>query len=1276
MITRFYRLMGGFEHCFYVETDAPLTAVEFNAVGWIIAETYEQHLTARSSHFSDQPIVEIGPRLGVETAFSSNAVDICRNAGIDKVKRVECSTRYLVTDAMPQDRILAEHMDFMMQQHYLNPLGADAFSNLKAPEPMEYISLLGLDGKEVLGKVNGVLGLGMDEDDTRYYVDMYRRYGRSSTNVELMQIGNCNSEHCRHGFFRGIMVIDGTPMPETLLDLVRAPLLKLGTDHNSIAAFNDNAGVIRGTKVLWLKPKNPGQASSFVLVPRFMHITHTGETHNNPTMIAPFPGAETGTGGRIRDNAAVGRGGLIIAGAAGYCVGNLHLPGYEITGEATGHADEALPCASPRKILIEASNGCSSYGNKFGEAVICGFARTFGLIVDGQRREFLKPILFSAGQGRIPDIQVKKREPEKGMLIVRSGGPAFRIGVGGGSASSISDGSNTQERDRKSVQRGNPQAGNRTVRALRACIELEEDNPIENLHDQGAGGPSNVLTELMNPVGGRVDIRKIRLGDRTMSVLEIWVGEYQEGFGLLTRLENLPRFQAICERENVNCEVLGEITGDGRVVVLDPENGTTPVDLKLEDILGNLPQKTFKLKRRKRQLQPLALPGGLTIARALRETFRLPQVGSKGYLTRKVDRSVTGLIARQQCCGRVQIPVADCGVTADGYFGVTGASMVLGEQPIKLMIDSAAGVRMAAGELFMNKVGAGITRRADIKCRVNCMWPAKLDGEGPLLYDAYLALRDILIALGIAADGGKDSLSMSVKINGTHVKSPPQIVIFGSAPVPDIEKVVTPDFKRGDSAIGFIDLGNGKNRMGGSSLAQAFGQVGDQSPDVDDPQVLAGVFDALTELVKRGCILAIHDRSDGGLITTVAEMCMAGLKGACINIPGKDQFAELFSEELGVVFEFRYEDSDAIKDVLAAHGVEKHYRTLGHTMDELFLSVNNGGHELYSESISTLRTWWEATSDRLEQLQANPEAVASEARGHNDYPVEHTYKLTFTPTRTPDELIGAAGNPKVAVLREEGTNGDREMVAACAAAGLDPMDVNMKDLLNGKASLDEFQGLVFPGGFSFMDVFGSAKGWAAIILQNNKLKGMFDRFYARPDTFSLGVCNGCQLMALLGWVPFRGLDGRRQPRFVHNASGRFESRWSQVRINQSPSVLLRGMEDSSFGIWVAHGEGQLVIPDKDILPELFEKKLVPITYVTPYGHNTVAYPSNPNGSSRAEAALCSPDGRHLAMMPHPERCFRQWQWAWMPPEWKQYSDATPWLTMFQNARIWCLGHKQ
>ncbi len=1272
------------EFCFYIQTERELTQDEQTILRWLLGETFEPENLAENSFLREDAksfIIEVGPRLNFTTSWSTNAVSICHTSGLTSISRIEHSRRYRIVMKTPfsdQDRqrlisgILPFIHDRMTECLYTERL--TTFETGIKPEPVFTIPLIE-EGKDALRRINREMGLGLDEWDIDYYYNLFvNEIGRNPTNVECFDLSQSNSEHSRHWFFKGRLIIDGKEAPETLMDIIKEPLRH--SNKNSVIAFKDNSSAIRGYRIDTILPSSPGTPVPFQMEKTDYHIIFTAETHNFPTGVAPFPGAETGTGGRIRDVHATGRGSLVIAGTAAYSVGNLRIPGYNLPWEDDSFVYPAN-LATPLDIEIEASNGASDYGNKFGEPLIQGFTRSFGLrLPDGERYEWIKPIMFTGGVGQIDDRHIEKYEPERGMLVVKVGGPAYRIGIGGGAASSMIQGENVEELDFSAVQRGDAEMEQKLNRVIRACVEMGDDNPIISIHDQGAGGNSNVVKEIIYPAGARIEIRNILLGDHTLSVLEIWGAEYQENDALLLKPEGLPVFESLCEREKVPFSVIGEITGDGYVIVHDAIDDSTPVNLELSKVLGKMPQKTFHLERIPRELPPLSLPRELTVEEALQRVLRLLSVGSKRFLTNKVDRSVTGLIVQQQCTGPLQLTLSDVAVVAQSHFSKTGAAISIGEQPIKGLIDSRAMARLSVGEAMTNIVWAKVTALEDIKCSGNWMWAPKLPGEGVRLYEAALALRDIMIALGIAIDGGKDSLSMAALVKSSDgstevVKSPGTLVISAYAACPDITKVITPDIKApGKSRLLYIDLGLGKYRLGGTALAQVFNQVGNEAPDVDDPAVLKRAFNAVQSLIEEDLILSGHDRSDGGLITTMLEMAFGGNCGLKIDIneDGIDPIRVLFAEELGLVIEYLPEAEKRITDILKDSEVP--YQLIGTTTEDYLIEITVNNSCVIKEEMPRLRRLWEETSYRIDRLQANPECVEQEWEV-NYLRKGPSYSLSFTPEDTPQEILLRKAKPKVAIIREEGSNGDREMASAFYQAGFEVWDITMTDLMKHRVSLREFKGVAFVGGFSYADVLGSAKGWAGGIRFHKALYEEFDEFYQREDTFSLGVCNGCQLMALLGWVPWRGIDDRRQPRFINNLSGRFESRFSTVKILKSPSIMLAGMEGSVLGVWIAHGEGRVYFPDETIKRDIISKGLAPLRYVDDDGEPTEVYPFNPNGSPEGITALCSPDGRHLAMMPHPERVFLKWQWAWMPEEWKKTLNASPWLRLFQNARHWC-----
>jgi phosphoribosylformylglycinamidine synthase len=1271
------------EFCFYVDVLHPLDADESQLLTWLLSETFEPEkfsetsfLAAASGTRTMDYVVEVGPRMSFTTAWSTNAVSVCHSCGLAKIARIERSRRYRIRSSAKLD---AGHLqdfslglyDRMTECVYPERLGS--FETGVAPETVFSVPLIE-EGKKALEKINREMGLGLDDWDIDYYFNLFvRDIGRNPTNVECFDLSQSNSEHSRHWFFRGRLVIDGREMPGNLMEVIRQTLeAKPG---NSVIAFRDNSSAIRGYEIETIVPVKPGHASGFRRARFLYDIIFTAETHNFPSGVAPFPGAETGTGGRIRDVQATGRGSLVIAGTAAYCVGNLRIPGYELPWEDLSFA-YPTNLASPLTIEIEASNGASDYGNKFGEPLIQGFTRSFGLrLPDGERREWLKPIMFTGGVGQMDAMHTEKNEPETGMLVTKVGGPAYRIGMGGGAASSMIQGQNVAELDFNAVQRGDAEMEQKMNRVIRTCVELGEGNPIVSIHDQGAGGNCNVVKEIIYPAGAKIEVRGIQLGDNTLSVLEIWGAEYQEQNALLIRPDSKDQFLALCRREKVPCAFIGEITGDGYIVLHDETDGSTPVNLRLEKVLGSMPQKTFTLDRVKRQRSPLELPSGITVRQVLERMLRLLSVGSKRFLANKVDRSVTGLIAQQQCAGPLQLTVADVAVIAQSHFGITGAAVSIGEQPLKGLIDPAAMARMAVAEAVTNILWAHISSLEDIKCSGNWMWAPKLPGEGADLYDAAMAMRDIMIGLGIAVDGGKDSLSMAAKVTGPGedtetVKSPGTLVISAYATCPDITRVITPDIKQpGKSRLLYIDLSGGKARTGGSALAQCFGQVGNDSPDVDDLALLRNGFHAIQECIDRDLILSGHDRSDGGLITTLLEMAFAGNCGLQVDIRSKsDAVKTLFAEEIGLVVEYRKRHERQIRKILEERGLP--YQHIGRTtrQKKVIVSVNN--RPVLAEDMRLLRGIWEETSYQLDRLQRNPVSVESEKKTIFKRKGQ-SFRISFIPEKTPEEIMGSSWKPKVAIIREEGSNGDREMTSAFFQAGFDTWDLTITDFLEQRTNLDAFRGVVFVGGFSYADVLDSAKGWAGVIRHNKQIWQQFQTFYHRPDTFSLGVCNGCQLSALLGWVPWQGIDNRNQPRFIHNISGRFESRFSSLAILESPSIMLKGMENSVLGIWVAHGEGRAYFPDSAVREKVLQEGLAPARYADDDGNPTERYPFNPNGSPEGIAALCSPDGRHLAIMPHPERVFLTWQWGYMPETWKKELHASPWLKMFQNARTWC-----
>ncbi|GLT75445.1 hypothetical protein SLA2020_471690 [Shorea laevis] len=1162
-----------------------------------------------------------------------------------------------------------------------------SFETNVVPEEIHFVPVVER-GREALEEINQEMGLAFDEQDLQYYTRFFKEeIKRNPSNVELFDIAQSNSEHSRHWFFNGKIVIDGQPMERTLMQIVKSTLQ--ANPNNSIIGFKDNSSAIKGFLAYRLRPVQPGTACPLSETTREIDVLFTAETHNFPCAVAPYPGAETGAGGRIRDTHATGRGSFEVGSTAGYVTGNLRLEGAYAPWEDPSFSYPSN-LASPLEILIESSNGASDYGNKFGEPLIQGFTRTFGVrLPSGERREWLKPIMFSGGIGHIDHCHISKGEPDIGMPVVKIGGPAYRIGMGGGAASSMVSGQNNADLDFNAVQRGDAEMAQKLYLVVRACIEME-NNPIISIHDQGAGRNCNVVKEIIYPQGAEIDIRAVVVGDHTMSVLEIWGAEYQEQDAILVKPESLKHLESICARERLPMAVIGTINGKGRVVLVDSlavekchSSGLSPpppaVDLELEKVLGDMPQKSFEFHRVAHAREPLDIASEIAVMDSLKSILRLPSVCSKRSLTTKVDRCVTGLVAQQQTVGPLQLPLSDVAVIAQSYVDFTGGACAIGEQPIKGLLDPKAMARLAVGEALTNLVWSKVTSLSDVKASGNWMYAAKLDGEGADMYDAATALSEAMIKLGIAIDGGKDSLSMAAHAGGEIVKAPGNLVISAYVTCPDITKVATPDLKLGDDGILLhIDLAKGKRRLGGSALAQVFDQIGNECPDLDDVPYLQRVFEAVQDLLGDDLISAGHDISDGGLLVCALEMAFAAKCGIALNLSseGKSVFQTLFAEELGLVLEISKDNLDTVMGRRA--GADISAKIIGQVMASPMIELKVDGISYLDEKTSLLRDMWEDTSFQLEKLQRLASCVELEKEGLK-FRHEPSWKLSFTPSFTDEKYMKATSKPKVAVIREEGSNGDREMSAAFYAAGFEPWDVTMSDLLTGVISLHDFRGIVFVGGFSYADVLDSAKGWAASIRFNQPLLNQFQEFYKRPDTFSLGVCNGCQLMALLGWIPGPQVGGvlgaggdQSQPRFVHNESGRFECRFTSVTIKESPAIMFKGMEGSTLGVWASHGEGRAYFPDNGVLDRILHSGLAPIRYCDDDGNPTEVYPFNLNGSPLGVAAICSPDGRHLAMMPHPERCFLMWQFPWYPKHWDvDKKGPSPWLRMFQNAREWC-----
>jgi len=1275
------------EVCFYIDSDRPLGQTESSLLDWLLSETFEPGSLTKESSLQGT-VLEVGPREEITTPWSTNAVKICHSCGLTSVRRLERSRRHQIDpkpgsalDKHQITRILSLLYDRMTESPYPEPLRT--FESDRKPALVKLIPLIE-EGIRALEKLDLSLDRQLLEHNYNYFAKVL---GANPTDILLTHLDQTQSDHSRHRTFNAIWRIDGVDKESTFMNMIKANHVR--HPGHTLVAFEDNASVIRGHKVRMLLNSDPAGPSAIVVQQIDADVTAKGESHNHPTAIVSSAGAATGTGGRIRDNQTVGRGGSVVAGSTLYLVGNLSIPNYELPWESINWK-QPYQLETPLQIILGAPRGAYRYGNEFGEPTLSGSTTSFEY-VHGSREQtelfgYTKCGMWSLGLGWVNRAHVKKDKPKTGHAIVQLGGDAYRIGLGGASGSSRIAGSQEAELDWNSVQRANAEMEKVVDRVIQACLMMGDKNPIRSIHDLGAGGNANAISEIASPAGCRVHLRRIPCGDSSLSALELWCNESQERVVLLTEQKDIALLQEIAGREKCPMAVIGEITGDGKLVLVDehaPANAPAyekePVNLDLGFALGKIPQLTIEDRSVKRSLAALELPRSLTVREALERVLRLLKVASKGFLVNHVDRSVTGLVARQQCAGPLQMPVADVAVTADSYLATTGRCWAIGDQPVKWIVNPESSVRLAAGEALTNLAWALVEDFEGISLLGNWGASASEPGEGSCLYRANKALANMLDTLGISINGGKDSMSMAAKVKRENVqmtaKAPGTLVVTAYAACPDITGTVTPDTKEpGKSRLMFIDLAGGKCRMGGTALAQVYGQVGDEAPDVDDPTLLRKCFEAVQELIKGRLVLAGHDRSDGGLVVCLLEMAFAGNCGLDIQLrgpgmAGKDPLHVLFAEELGMVVEYSAGDEALIVEILKKHGAGNCCQVIGSTSAEKQIKIRHMDQLVLSEDMRLLRSAWQETSFELEKLQTAPECAKAERQGA-DGRSGLRLELTFAPARTPERELEAVRKPKVAILREEGINGDREMAGAFFLAGFEPWDVTMTDLAEGRIGLEAFRGVAYCGGFSYADVLDAGKGWAGVIRFDSRIRKEFESFYTRSDTFSLGVCNGCQLMSLLGWVPWQEIEVGLQPRFVCNQSGMFESRFVAARIMPSPSIFLKDMAGSVLGVWVAHGEGRFFCPDQVAVKEIEHRNLAPIRFADDSGMITEDYPSNPNGSPLGIAALCSPDGRHLAIMPHPERVFLRWQWPYWPREWRNM-ETSPWLKLFQNAREWC-----
>ncbi len=1249
----------------FVEVERPLSPAETATLERIL--TYGPH---DETDRDEGTLLLAVPRPGTISPWSSKATDIARNCGLSAISRIERGTAFRIatrdrTPLAPEDRAaLLPLIHDRMTEAVLSSLD-DArvlFAHF-APKPLTTIPLLA-DGRTAIETANAELGLALAPDEIDYLDANFRRIGRDPTDVELMMFAQANSEHCRHKIFNANWIVDGVPQPQSLFAMIRHT--HATSPGGTVVAYADNAAVIEGATVRRFYPDVDGRYGARS---EATHILMKVETHNHPTAIAPFPGAATGSGGEIRDEGATGIGAKPKAGLTGFTVSHLRLPGLPQPWEAPYGKPDRI--ASALEIMLEGPIGGASFNNEFGRPNLGGYFRSFEQKVDGEVRGYHKPIMIAGGVGNIRADHTHKSPLPAGALLIQLGGPGMLIGMGGGAASSMATGANTADLDFDSVQRGNAEIQRRAQEVIDRCWQLGTANPILSIHDVGAGGLSNAFPELVHggAAGARFELRAVPSEEPGMAPREIWCNEAQERYVLAIAPPDLGRFRAICERERCPFAVVGEATAGAELVVADAHFGNRPVDMDLDVLLGKPPKMTRDVVHRARALRPLDL-GAVTVRDAAYRVLQLPAVSDKTFLVTIGDRTVGGLCARDPMVGPWQVPVADVAATLMDFDGYTGEAMAMGERTPLALIDAAAAGRMAVAEAITNIAAAGIARLRDVKLSANWMAPAGHPGEDAALYDTVRAVAmELCPALGISIPVGKDSMSMRTTWRegeaAMAVTAPLSLIVSAFAPIPDVRRVSTPQLAldAGETVLVWIDLGGGRRRLGGSALAQVYGQLGDDAPDLDDPAHLAAFFDLVQGLRRDGTLLAYHDVADGGLFVTLAEMAFAAHCGLDVVVPGEDDaLGTLFAEELGAVLQIGASDCAAVARRAADAGLVLH--ALGQPTRENRVRIAQAGRVLLDERRTDLHRAWSATTHAMQRLRDNPEAADEEyARVLDAAAPGLSPVLSFDPAAdVAAPYIGTGARPAIAILREQGVNGQVEMAAAFDRAGFDAFDVHMSDLLGGRRSLAEFKGFAACGGFSYGDVLGAGEGWAKSILFNAHARDEFAAFFARADSFALGVCNGCQMMSNLHeLIPGTG----HWPHFVRNRSEQFEARFVQLEVTGSPSLFFRGMEGSRLPVATAHGEGYAEFRDEAHLAAA--RPLVALRFVDDAGAPTERYPCNANGSPEGITGLTTADGRFTILMPHPERVFRTVQMSWHPAGW---GEDSPWMRMFRNARVW------
>jgi len=1232
------------QHIYAVQSAQPLAADDVRKLEWLFGEAVLLNQETVEGNY-------VGPRREMITPWSTNAVEITQNMGINGIIRIEEFIAFPQTPSVKGGLAY----DSMLQRIYTG-VNQEVFTINKQPEP-----ILSIDD---ISAYNVQEGLALNAEEIEYLNEVSEKIGRKLTDSEVFGFSQVNSEHCRHKIFNGQFVIDGEEKEMTLFNLIRKTSSE--NPNRLVSAYKDNVSFNAGPKIEQFAPASGDKPDFFEIKEIESVISLKAETHNFPTTVEPFNGAATGSGGEIRDRLAGGKASLPLAGTAVYMTS---YPRPENANHGTKNDQERNweKATTPRKwlyqtpeqILIKASNGASDFGNKFGQPLICGSLLTFEHEENGKKFGYDKVIMLAGGVGFGTQRDALKDEPAIGEKVVVMGGDNYRIGMGGGAVSSVETGEYNNAIELNAVQRANPEMQKRVANVIRTLAESAE-NPIVSMHDHGAGGHLNCLSELVESTGGKIDVSKLPVGDPTLSAKEIIGNESQERMGMIIKHQDIDNVRRIAERERAPMYVVGETTGDMQFV-FEQADGQRPIDLKLNYMIGKPPRTVITDETIEEHYAPVEVNEDNLLS-YIQNVLQVESVACKDWLTNKVDRSITGKVARQQCAGEIQLPLNDLGVVALDYRGKSGIATSIGHAPLAAMVNPEAGSVLAIAEALTNIVWAPLAEGLDsVSLSANWMWPCKNSGEDARLYKAVEACSDFACSLGINIPTGKDSLSMTQKYGDEKVFSPGTVIISAGAEVSDVQKTVSPVLVNDlNTAVYYIDFSFDTHKLGGSVLGQTLNKLGDEVPTVQDAEYFKAAFDSIQEMIGKELILAGHDISEGGMITALLEMCFANANGG-LDVK-LDDIAEtslvniLFAENPGVLIQVK--DKKAVERILVNNGIG--YARIATPITERRMDVRKKTVS-YSFSINELRDIWFRSSYLLDRKQSGEICASSRLNNYKNQPLEFNFNATFngkfsqfnlSQDRKPSGITAA-------IVREKGTNGEREMAYSLYLAGFDVKDVHMTDLATGRETLEDVNLIVFCGGFSNSDVLGSAKGWAGGFLFNEKAKSALDQFYSREDTLSLGICNGCQLMVELGLI---NPEHDVKPRMLHNDSNKFESGFVGLTIPENNSVMFGSLEGSKLGVWVAHGEGKFDLPK----PEKDYHVIAKYSYAT--------YPANPNGSDYSVAGICSADGRHLAMMPHLERAIFPWQWAHYPAERKEQDQITPWMEAFVNARTWIEKH--